>query len=132
MKKVYLMNEMYDIEKALEKKEAEIVTIYNNEKVLTCAVNNNGEYSFYRKEKITFLETKEEEIKITKREYETMKSMVAGDNVDDLFIKHTFIYDDNEFFNIYGGKYQGLVTLEKFCSLFSIINDMKLQSYHMN
>ncbi|MCQ2911828.1 MAG: hypothetical protein MJ244_06515 [Clostridia bacterium] len=114
MKKVYLMNEMYDIIKALDKKEEEIVTLFYNEKILNCIVNNNGEYSMYRKERVTFLETKEEEISITENEYETMKRFVAQDNIDDLFIKHTFIFDDNQFFNIYGGKYNGLVTLEVF------------------
>lgn len=113
MRKVYLMNEMLDINNAKSTAVKEIITILNNEKILLCYIKDNENYKIYRREKITFLEVKEEEINITKGEYEIIKELVLNKNLDDLFIKNVYEFDNNTFFNIYGGKYQGLVTLEK-------------------
>lgn len=113
MKKVYLINDSSMLKNAFDEKIYEVITMFRNDKISLFLINDNDSYKIYRKEKITFLEDNEEEIIITKNEYDKLKGDITKDNLDESLIKHIYTIDENTNFNVYEGKFEGLVTIEK-------------------
>ena len=113
MTKVFLLNAASNVAGVSEIHHLEIIPMSMNENHNLLLIHEDDNYKIFRKERITFLEDKIEEINITMDEFDKMKANLTSDNIDDSLVKTTYVLSDKLKYNVYENKFEGLITLER-------------------
>ncbi|MCQ2749924.1 MAG: hypothetical protein MJ246_08340 [Clostridia bacterium] len=113
MTKVFLLNGASNVAGCNEIHHLEIIPMSMNENHNLLLIHEDDNYKIYRKERITFLEDKIEEIQISMEEFDKMRANLTSDSIDDALIKTTYVLSDKMKYIVYENKFEGLVTLEK-------------------
>lgn len=113
MTKVFLLNNASNVVGCNDIHHLEIIPMSMNEQHNLLLIHDDDIYKIFRKERITFLEDKVEEIVISMEEFDKMKANLTSDSIDDSLIKTTYVLSDTMKYNVYENKFEGLITLEK-------------------
>lgn len=113
MTKVFLLNAANNVAGVNEIHYLEIIPMSMNENHNLLLIHEDDNYKIFRKERITFLEDKIEEINITMEEFDKMKANLTSDSIDDSLVKTSYVLSDKMKYNVYENKFEGLITLER-------------------